>query len=306
MISVFQAEMSHFAFSESERAPNKPDPANRAMALLFCILRSRRSVADLERFGHHPYTAIRRVKIFSRVIQLVGIAYLAAWLIPTQATDIANSLDQCKVAIAPLRDWLWLSIHHVAQLALTLLFMKIFAERTLSEWGFNLREWRLSLRIFRWFSQLYLLMFSIAALAYLYLKSWQPPQLGFPLTAGTVSGFLGFAFLGAGTCEEPLFRGLVMGLLARSWPGALSMGKFSFPVAGLWATLIFMIAHLHFTFAPFSIAADFGQQIGALVLGLYYAAVFYRTGSLLAPVLSHGFSDGLAGGAVYLMVALMR
>jgi len=97
-----------------------------------------------------------------------------------------------------------------------------------------------------------------------------------------------------------------MVLLARSWPGTFLIGKFSFPVAGLWATLIFMMAHLHFSSAPFSITADFGQQIGALVLGLYYAAVFYRTGSLLAPILSHGFSDGLAGGAVFLMVALMR
>lgn len=247
------------------------------------------------------------MKLLNRVIQLVGVAYLAAWLIPTQAGAIADTLDWCRIAIDWSRDFLWLSIHHVATLALTLLFMKIFAGKTLSDWGFNLREWRLSLRIFWWFCLVYLgLMFFFGAFAYLCLKSRQPPQLGFPLTAGNVSGVLGFEFLGSGTCEEPLFRGLVMGLLARSWPGTVSMGKFSFPVAGLWATLIFMIAHMQITFAPFSVTAHFGQQIAALLLGLYYAAVFYRTGSLLAPVLSHGYADGIVTGATCLTAALMR
>jgi len=245
----------------------------------------------------------------------VGVAYIAAWLIPTQACAIADMGGGSKTAIDP-RDWskagidplgcvLWISIHHVAQLALTLLFMKIFAGKTLAEWGFNLREWRLSLRIFRWFCLLYLVPAFFVAI-FPSISSGQPPQLGYPLTTGNISGVLGFAFFGAGTCEEPLFRGLVMGLLARYWPGNLSMGTFSIPVAGLWATLIFMIAHLHITFAPFSITADFWQQISALGLGLFYAAVFYRTGSLLAPVLTHGYSDGIILVLQYLTAALMR
>jgi membrane protease YdiL (CAAX protease family) len=84
------------------------------------------------------------------------------------------------------------------------------------------------------------------------------------------------------------------------------MGRFSFPVGGLWATLIFMIAHLSISLAPFSITTDFWQQVGALGLGLYYAAVFYRTGSLLGPVLSHGYSDGIIEVLRYVTAALMR
>jgi membrane protease YdiL (CAAX protease family) len=245
------------------------------------------------------------VKSVDRVFQLVGVAYIAAWLIPIQACVIANLRDWSRGAIDPSGCFLWISIHHVAQLALTLLFMKVFAGKTLSEWGFNLREWRLSLRIFGWFCLVYLVPIFFYS-AFPNLRSGQPPQFGYPLIPRNVSGVLGFEFLGAGTCEEPLFRGLVMGLLARSWPGKLSMGRFSFPVGGLWATLIFMIAHLSISLAPFSITTDFWQQVGALGLGLYYAAVFYRTGSLLGPVLSHGYSDGIIEVLRYVTAALMR
>jgi membrane protease YdiL (CAAX protease family) len=37
---------------------------------------------------------------------------------------------------------------------------------------------------------------------------------------------------------------------------------------------------------------------------MYYSAVYYRTGSLLNPVLAHNFSDGLVVTAQYLFYYL--
>jgi hypothetical protein len=222
------------------------------------------AVIDCDRRHHDPF-----MKSTDRILHLVGVAFIAAGLIPGLAGVIANLGGWHLTAIDPSGCFLWISIHHVTQLALTLLFMKVFTGKTLSEWGLNLHEWRLTLKIFGWFCVIYLLpVFFYNVLPS--LRSGQPPHFGYPLTAGNVSGVLGFEFLGAGTCEEPLFRGLVMGLLARSWPGKLSMGRFSFPVAGLWATLIFMIGHLQISLVPFSITAYFWQQVWAL--GLYIRA----------------------------------
>jgi hypothetical protein len=41
-----------------------------------------------------------------------------------------------------------------------------------------------------------------------------------------------------------------------------------------------------------------------MALGIYYAALRERTGSLLGPILSHNISDGLYISMTYLAVAL--
>ena len=96
-----------------------------------------------------------------------------------------------------------------------------------------------------------------------------------------------------------------MTFLGRSWEGKMTVGKLVFPITGLWATLLFMIAHVNISLAPFSITTSGWQQVWALGLGLYYAAAFARTGSLLAPVLSHGYSNGVIFLLLYLLVAVM-
>jgi len=245
------------------------------------------------------------MKCLSRILQLAGLIVIAVWMIPGRAASIANAFKELAASIDPSGCFLRFSVHHVAQLILTILFMKVFSDGKLSEWGFNLRESKLSLRIFGWFCLIYLLP------VFLYnvlptLISGHSPQFNYPLTPRNVAGTLGFQFFLSGTCEEPLFRGFVMVCLAQSWKGIIRMGGFSFPISGLWATLIFMLAHANISFVPFSISASFWQQVWSLGLGLYYAAVFHRTGSLLAPILSHGYSNGVVSLALYSMASLMR
>jgi len=66
-----------------------------------------------------------------------------------------------------------------------------------------------------------------------------------------------------------------------------------------------MLAHVNFTLLPFRIT-HFSpqQQLFCIGLGLYYALVFYRTRSLLCPVLAHGFSNGIIWTLVYATIAL--
>jgi hypothetical protein len=64
-----------------------------------------------------------------------------------------------------------------------------------------------------------------------------------------------------------VFRGNVRTLLGRSWEGQLRVGRVVFPIAGLWATALFMLAHVNISVAPFSIRASALQQVWALGLG---------------------------------------
>ena len=232
-----------------------------------------------------------RLQSFGRGADLL-ITFAITWIIPYLAVFCANLLKPIVRRVDPEDVYLWISIHHAVQLALTLVLMKLVSRGELSLWGFNLHEWRRSLRIFGWFCLIYLIpvvYFNVVP----DLASGTPPRYGYRLTAGNIVGILGFQLLGSGTCEEPLFRGFVMTFLARSWKGTLRFGSLHFPIAGLWAALFFMAAHVEVHLSPFSLHASMPQLLLALGLGLYYAAVYARTGSLLTAILSHGYSNGV-------------
>lgn len=243
------------------------------------------------------------MKPASRAVDLL-IALAIVSVIPALAAVMANLLRPATTAIDPWQSFGWISVHHILQLALTVLMLKIRFNKPLSEWGFNQRERHVSVQIFAWFCLIYLVpVFFVNVLPS--LRSGIPPRFDYPLTPGTIAGTLGFQFLLSGTCEEPLFRGFVMTFLGRSWEGTTRVGKVVFPITGLWATLLFMIAHVNISLAPFSITTSVWQQMWALGLGLYYAAAFARTGSLLAPALSHGYSNGVIFLVLYVLVAVM-
>ena len=225
-------------------------------------------------------------------------------LVPGVASLAANSLRAVEDVIDPSGCFARVSVHHILQLALTVLVLKVRSGRPLAEWGFNLREPQVSAKILGWFCLAYLVpVLFVNVLPS--LRSGVPPAFGYPLTTRNIVGTLAFQFLLSGTCEEPLFRGYVMGFLARSWEGKVRIGKVVLPITGLLATLLFMFAHVNISVAPLSIKTSGPQQVWALGLGLYYAAAFARTGSLLVPILSHGYSNGVIFVVLYAMAAAM-
>jgi membrane protease YdiL (CAAX protease family) len=89
-----------------------------------------------------------------------------------------------------------------------------------------------------------------------------------------------------------------MTLLAQSWKKSYRVGKIEISSSGLWATFLFMFGHI----STFSIA----QQLSSFGLGLYYAIVFHKTKSLLGPILSHGYSNGIIFIALYVLFFTMH
>ena len=207
------------------------------------------------------------------------IATTAVLVIPGLAGEVqklvAERFGHALDRIDPSGVYIWASIHHLAQLILTIGLMLIFS-RSLRGWGFNLNNQNFSLQFFGRFF-IYYTAFVVAVHGALFFVA-PTPVFHNQLNARNVAGELGFKLLLSGTCEEPLFRGFVMTLLYQSMTGAIRMGGIEMPYAGLVATGLFMLAHVGYSLSPFGITwFSPAQQFQALALGLFYAYMFrYR------------------------------
>jgi len=238
-----------------------------------------------------------------RLIEIPAVALLAVFIIPRSASVVTNLVWPLVSAIDPERVFLWISIQHVLALAFTVLVMKFVFRIDLRQWGFNLNELPESMRIFGWFAPVYLGVVILILLPD--IISGTAPSFDYPLTARNIAGVLGFQILLSGTAEEPLFRGMVMTVLGKYWRGTHRIGNLEIPSSGIVATILFMLAHIRFTFSPFAITHfSLVQQFGALGLGLYFAIVFHRTGSLLGPIILHGYCNGILFVGRYSLVFL--
>ena len=227
-----------------------------------------------------------------RLIVTLAVILLAVPIIPHSARVVTNLIWPSVSAIDPEKVYLWISIHHLLQLAFTVLVMKFIFRMKLCDWGFNLNKLPESLRIFAWFTLIYLGIVLLRRLPDLIAGT--APSYGYPLTAENMAGVMGFQLLLSGSGEEPLFRGLVMIVLGKYWTGTHRIGSVEIPTVGIVATILFMLAHVGFSFSPFAVTHfSLSQQIMAMGLGLYYAIVFHRTGSLVGPIISHGYSNAI-------------
>lgn len=123
-------------------------------------------------------------------------------------------------------------------------------------------------------------------------------------TAVDIAGWLGFELLLVGICEETLFRGFLLGVLEALSPSRVRFGGFSISTAGITIAVIFALAHANnFAIDPWPVAL--GQQIYALALGILYVWLRERSGSLLAPILTHSLSDFIETGVVFVLAAML-
>ncbi len=230
----------------------------------------------------------------SRLERLIVVpaVVLLAFIIPRFASFLTDLVWPLVSAIDPETVFLWLTIHHILVLALTVLVMKFVFRMDFRQWGFNLNELPESLRIIAWFAPVYLVVIILTLLPN--VLSGTAPSIEYPLTAKNMAGVLGFQVLLTGTAEEPLFRGMLMTVLGKYLRGTHRIGNFEIPTSGVVAAILFTLAHVGFTISPFAIT-DFSlfNLVGALVLGLFFAIVFHRTGSLLGPIIMHGYGNGI-------------
>jgi hypothetical protein len=167
-------------------------------------------------------------------------------------------------------------------------------KKGIKDLGINLRNKNLSIKLFFFYALLWsaILVLYVSGTYFFFPNTWlsmrsiQLPQINTMVITLLFQSF----FPGLG--EEILFRGFIINLLS-----SLVFPKFRQNKASKFGIIIlsstyFAIAHIYFTLAPFQIThIDYLQIVTALGCGAFYAVVYLKTESLLAPFLAHNFSN---------------
>ena len=96
-----------------------------------------------------------------------------------------------------------------------------------------------------------------------------------------------FGMIGVGIREEGIFRGIVQNIIAK---------KYANSVKGIWLTailggFIFGLGHLQNLFVGMEPFAVFTQVITASAMGIFFSAVYLRSGNLWALIFIHALTD---------------
>jgi membrane protease YdiL (CAAX protease family) len=246
------------------------------------------------------------MKSFGKAIDLI-IVFAAIELIPYTSAQLANFLNPVVQYYDKDNVFLWISFHHIFQLLLTILVMKSYFRSKLTDWGFNLNGRNRAPKTIALFI-LYFLIIEVAVTLFPFvLGGGKAPTFGYPQTFRNIIGYYSFEAFLSGTCEEPLFRGFVITVLALSWKGKIKLGKTEFTTAGIIAALLFTFAHISFRVFPFQIyQLNVLQLIFAFGLGLLYAVTFQKTKSLFIPILLHNLSNVIAISMPYALLLWSR
>ena len=187
----------------------------------------------------------------------------------------------------------WLTMHHLIQAALVIGIMILpFWKRSLSEWGINLKNLTQTTQILKTFTLGWIFFTTLYTLISGWLSDW-PPLLQFELNAKHITQYLVFESIIVGISEELLFRGLIYQLLRPKFEVKISLFGMTVTLAGVLTAIIFALAHINFEFFPFAITSFNSMQVFiAFALGIFYAMIVERTGSLWGAILAHNITDG--------------
>lgn len=174
-----------------------------------------------------------------------------------------------------------------------LLFRWLF-KKGIQELGINTWHKNLSLNLFLRFVWLWLAIVAlyVGATYFIFPSEWQAMRaIALPPTNTIVTTLLFQSFF-PGMGEEILFRGFIINVLA-----AFVFTNWQQNSASKWGIAAvssgyFAVAHIYFTLSPLQLTHIDPVQIAmALGCGAFYAVVFLKTKSLLAPFLSHNFAN---------------
>lgn len=218
-----------------------------------------------------------------RVPALLVIAVVLVRTANVTGFDVADRLPLARVD--PAGVWAPLSVHHLVQVTLTLAVMGSCVLATgmrFADFGFTTRRWTWSVSR----AAAFVLAWVPVQLSFGYLflaLGVGSTDLGYPLTTGNVVGRLAFSAV-SGAGEEPMYRGVVMTLLVLGWAPLLPDRRRLAVAAIAGSTLVFMIDHIGVR----SLTVDPLLEATVLVAGIAYGWMFWRTRSLVGPIIAHG------------------
>jgi uncharacterized protein len=222
--------------------------------------------------------------------------------VPRLAGLFADLFDYST--IDPDGAFAWISVHHIVQAIIFLIPMILISKLSAVRFGFGWGDRSVGWSYVRLFALIFCGYTVVSLIIVFTAGTFQ--TLPYPLTARNIAGQLGFQLLLSGPSEELIFRTFAITMLALSVNGVVfgkdsAVGRAVFTVLGgelsvanLIAAVIFGLAHVRFTFAPFSASYSSFQVIYATVLGLFYGVCYERSKSMIYPMMMHSISNVVA------------
>lgn len=217
---------------------------------------------------------------------LLFIPKMGAWV-----ADLFN-----YTTIDPDGAFMWISVHHIAQALIILVIIVGMKKVTSIKFYLGVgdrSEGRKYLKRFILFFSIY----TIVAFAFTLLSNSLQP-FDYPLTARNISGYLSFQALLSGPSEELVFRAFSISAFAYLVSDKRLFKNISYAV--IFASLIFGLAHVRFSFNPFTISYSMFQVGYAMVLGYFYGECYERTKGVIYPMIMHSFTNVLMVGLTIL------
>lgn len=194
------------------------------------------------------------------------------------------------------------AVNHTAMLAIALLLIVWLSQGHLSSYGL---KWPLGRRYIvasiAWGT--FFGFFMTAVDYFPQIAHRLPPPGNLSLAPGNIAGYLAAYGVYVGPTEEIPFRGLMWTFLMKRSSGRIRLGRYEMHVSGVILALLFALAHLT-SFWTMNVWYALGQQCYAFALGILYAYWREKSGSLLAPILGHSFSDGVEYSLMFFLTWL--
>jgi uncharacterized protein len=228
------------------------------------------------------------MRVLRQVIWVLGLTVLLLG-VPRLAGLIANAFDYSRVD--PDGAFAWISVHHIAQAVIFLVIMVVITQLSGIRFGFG---WGDRERGFFWV-RLFALIFGVYIVVSLIIAiatgTFQP--FPYPLSARNIAGQMGFQLLLSGPSEELIFRAFAITMFGLFIKGRLIKGLSK---ANILAAIVFALAHVGFTLAPFTVTYDAFQLVYSAALGLAYGACYEQSKSMVYPMIMHSMSNVVAVG----------
>jgi len=205
--------------------------------------------------------------------------------VPRLSGMIASFFDY--QAIDPDGAYAWISVRHIAQALIFIIIIVLLNMFKPLEYGFGWGNKVVGKKYVLSFT----LIFGVGSLANhllaIFANSFQ--QFNYPLTTINIIGQLSFQLLLSGPSEELIFRAFAITMLALVIKNRVFNGKVS--AANIIAAVIFGLAHISFSFAPFTVSYNPFQVVLSIVLGFFYGDCYEKSKSMYYPMMMHSISN---------------
>lgn len=253
--------------------------------------------------GHHRRKGRCKPEMAKALKALCWTLLLTALLlgVPKIAGMIANGFDYR--AIDPDGAYAWLFVHHLVQGAVFLAIMLVSRQLMPLDFGLGWGNKEVGRHYVVRFTLTFFSMYTAGYMVIILLtKSFQP--FPYPLVARNIVGYLGFQLFLTGPSEELIFRAFAITMLGLVLRGKGAAGKAS--LANITAAVIFGLAHVRFSFAPFQVSYSLMQVLFAIGLGLFYGDCYEKSGSVIYPMMMHSISNVIVVSVTILITMLMQ